>query len=48
MFIWTVQDAVGAVCLGIVLLLGIAFLVLIGIDKVRRKFKAWRKSKAVD
>jgi len=40
MFIYTVNDIIGAIFLGLMLLLGLFILVLSVIDKVKRKFRS--------
>ena len=39
MFIYTVNDIIGAIFFGLMLLLGLFILVLSVIDKVKRKFR---------
>lgn len=39
MFIYTVNDIIGAALFGLMLLLGLFFLVLVVIDKIKRKFR---------
>ena len=40
-FVWTISDIIGAAFVGLIILLGLAYAILVVLDKMQRKWRAF-------